>query len=307
MSRAYWAKRRTHLDAPRGGRVARRNRDLPGRTRRGARTYADPVRRNSRPAPSSPGNPTAMATPTRRDSPRDHPTAEHHVGSLTGISATLNSATPGVTMLTGNATYPTIAAGQSATNATSLEYRLARACLRVCGPVHAGDEQRLGRFTNSYTRLIGRPRTTLRSPTSSTAGTSPSRSGYHDDLLHQLLPGLLGHVSTTSRSLSARITRRWGTCNWRWDTPTAQSSSRRSCGRELSNYGRGACGMDRCDDLRRQASTTSARAGRRSPAGIAGGSPRRSQRRSPTGTGVCASPTPTTMIPARFFAGRCAP
>ncbi len=122
-------------------------------------TYADPVRRESSTCTEIAGQSNGNGYPDPGETLRETVRLQNTTsGSLTGISATLSSATPGVTMLAGNATYPAIAGGQSATHATPFEYRLAKSV--PCGSsvqLTLVVSNALGRFTNSYTRLVGRP------------------------------------------------------------------------------------------------------------------------------------------------------
>lgn len=122
-------------------------------------TYADPVRRESSTYTEIAGRANGNGYPDPGEMLRETVRLQNTTsGSLAGISAALSSPTPGVTILTGLASYPVIASGQFATNATPFEYRLAKSV--PCGSSVQFTlvlSNALGRFTNSYTRLVGRP------------------------------------------------------------------------------------------------------------------------------------------------------
>ena len=211
-------------------------------------TYADPVRRNSSTCTELAGQSNGNGYPDPGETLRETIRLQNTTsGPLTGISATLNSATPGVTILTGNATYPAIAAGQSATNATPFEYRLAKSV-----PCGSSIEFSLvisnvaGQFSNSFTRLVGRP---VDHPVVTNVFDSADVPKPIPDITTIYsaisIPGLVGHVlddvdvslradHTTVGDLQLALGHPDGT-----ELILADHA-----GGNYPNYGRGACGMD---------------------------------------------------------------
>jgi subtilisin-like proprotein convertase family protein len=121
-------------------------------------TYADPVRLESSTCSEVVGKSNGNGHPDPGETLRETAWLRNlTTGSLTGLTATLSCTLPGVTVLVDTSAYPPIPAGQSASNSVPFEYRVAKGLCGAQIPFTLVASNSLGRVTNTFTRLVGRP------------------------------------------------------------------------------------------------------------------------------------------------------